>query len=106
MSTNKRQPGKNENDERVGDDCDEGEQRPDDSEQGQHKVQSAQPTHASSVRVPAGQNYLKAFYYVLPVHTIEVIAGSLSDTAEKNNKNYKKKLFFIFCYMRLYCTTC
>jgi hypothetical protein len=34
MSTNKRQPGKNENDERVGDDCDEGEQRPDDSEQG------------------------------------------------------------------------
>ncbi len=33
-STNKRQPGKNENDERVGDDCDEGEQRPDDSEQG------------------------------------------------------------------------
>ncbi len=33
MSTNERQPGKNENDERVGDDCDEGEQRPDDSEQ-------------------------------------------------------------------------
>jgi hypothetical protein len=34
MSTNRRQPGKNENDERVGDDCDEGEQRPDDPEQG------------------------------------------------------------------------
>ncbi len=84
MSTNKRQPGKNEYDERVGDDCDEGEQRPDDPEQGQHKVQPAQPAHASLVRVRVTKNilYINGFY-VLPVHPIEVIAGSLSDTAEK-----------------------
>jgi hypothetical protein len=29
------------------------------------------------------RSFKKAFYYILPVHPIEVIAGSLSNTAEK-----------------------